>query len=171
MKVLCERRDRAGVADGVLVAVSKLYKTEQNPARFSVTGTVYTTSSWATRAIEGYDVPDRYTLRGGAIADEVADAIPELAPVAALHLSDDEGVPLHAVENGWYWYSDYDGKGVHLDTSEMSPLARAADYLRMAPEDLPEGLTWEEFANVVDAQRDRWLAEADQARLIIERKE
>ena len=40
---------------------------------------------------------------GGAIHDEILKAFPELADIAALHLSDIDGKPMHSFENGRYW--------------------------------------------------------------------
>lgn len=39
----------------------------------------------------------------GAAHDLLLRTWPELAPLVALHLSDIDGVPMHAVANGWYW--------------------------------------------------------------------
>lgn len=39
----------------------------------------------------------------GAIHDEILKAFPELADIAALHLSDIDGLPMHSFENGKYW--------------------------------------------------------------------
>lgn len=39
----------------------------------------------------------------GAVHDEILKHWPELADLAALHLSDIEGVPMHALENGLYF--------------------------------------------------------------------
>jgi hypothetical protein len=41
--------------------------------------------------------------RGGCIHEDILHYWPELAPVVALHSSDENGVPMHAEENGWYW--------------------------------------------------------------------
>lgn len=52
------------------------------------------------------DIIDRRNRRdegGGAVHDLIARYFPDLAPVIALHLSDDEGVPMHAVANARYW--------------------------------------------------------------------
>lgn len=40
---------------------------------------------------------------GGANHDEILRHFPELADLAALHLSDIDGVPSSAEANGWYW--------------------------------------------------------------------
>lgn len=39
----------------------------------------------------------------GAIHSEILAAFPELADIAALHLSDIDGLPMHSFENGKYW--------------------------------------------------------------------
>lgn len=40
---------------------------------------------------------------GGAGDDEILKHFPRFADLAALHLCDINGSPMHAVENGWYW--------------------------------------------------------------------
>lgn len=39
----------------------------------------------------------------GAIHKEILEAFPQLEDVAALHLSDEDGKPMHSFENGKYW--------------------------------------------------------------------
>jgi len=34
---------------------------------------------------------------------EILEAYPELSDLVTMHLSDINGVPTHAIENGWYW--------------------------------------------------------------------
>lgn len=46
---------------------------------------------------------DNQVEAGGCIHDEIVEQWPHLAPLAAIHLSDDRGVPMHAVGNGLYW--------------------------------------------------------------------
>ncbi len=40
---------------------------------------------------------------GGCIHETLLEHFPHLAPLAALHLSDIDGVPMHAAANGLYW--------------------------------------------------------------------
>lgn len=39
----------------------------------------------------------------GAIHDEIVHHLPQLAPLVAVHLSDDRGVPMHCYANAAYW--------------------------------------------------------------------
>lgn len=41
--------------------------------------------------------------RGGCCHEEILKRCPQFGPAIALHLSDEDGVPMHGVENGWYW--------------------------------------------------------------------
>jgi len=61
---------------------------------FSVTADVY--------------IPGRRDIEAcGCLHDDILKFWPKLAPVIALHLSDDKGVPMHAEANGWYQLAGY----------------------------------------------------------------
>jgi hypothetical protein len=59
----------------------------------------------------------------GAIHDEIAKQMPELAPLLLVHLADQNGVPMHAYENAGYWAGQ--SKYQQLD------LAMLAKHLRV----------------------------------------
>ena len=133
---------------------------------FSVTGEVYegrSNASGKTRQKAGRD-PDGWGAIGGALAQ----VFPEIAPVIALHLSDPDGAPLHAEANGWYWYSSYDGQGTHAVPDGRSDYEVACDYLRLPQGGIPGPQNRASFKALVDAQRERWAAEAARAREILE---
>src|SRR4029077_3419483 len=104
----------------------------------------------------------------GAIGDTLARYFPEIAPIAALHLSDPDGAPMHAEANGWYWYSSYDGKGTHAFPDERSDYDVACDYLRLPPGGIPSPQNRRSFKELVDSQRERWADEAREARKLLE---
>lgn len=83
----------------------------------------------------------------GRVTEDVVAVLPDLADAVALHLSDIDGVPMHADANGWWWIV-------------QGERAKAADLLRVPLAELPETFTRESFAAYVDAQRPRWQAEA-----------
>jgi hypothetical protein len=111
-------------------------------AYWSATGNVYEahgTWSGAAQKRNGRDID-----MGGAIHDEILRVFPRLAPIVALHMSDPDGFPMYAVENGRY----------HL---EQGNLQHAAKLWRCSVEELP---AVEDVEAYVEAQRPRWQSEA-----------
>ena len=93
----------------------------------------------------------------GASHDEILKYFPGLQDFVDLHLSDIDGTPMYAVENGWYWNG-----GTEYQKYDRSILA---NYLRIS-EDAADKLhdsakTKEEFAEFVESQKERWLSEAN----------
>ncbi len=107
---------------------------------FSVTGHSWTNKSVARRWPEN-------PSGAGAMHKEILRAWPGLSDVVALHLSDVNGAPMHAVANGWWFY----GKG------EIENLSR---HLRLPADQIPADLDQAAFTALVEAQRPRWAAEA-----------
>lgn len=142
-KVIAKRVLARVLSDRTYVrAVAQLHHGGNAHPYFSLTGEEYTNRAVWSRGHE--------PRACGQMHDVLVDAIPELALIAALHLSDDHGVPMHAVENGWYWY-------------EQGELATCAKHLRVSLDDLPGLPTKEAFAEYVDTLRERWQREADEA--------
>lgn len=93
----------------------------------------------------------------GYLKDEILSAFPEFAPLVALHLSRQDGTPMYALENGWYWnggteYQEFDGKVL-------------AEHLRITQEEADglRDMDKDQFEAFVNSQRARWKAEADKA--------
>lgn len=117
---------------------------------------------------------DRAIEEGGAAHELIAEHFPELAPVIALHLSDDEGVPMHAVENARYWAGRTQFKTADvrkapdrgLERVDLPWLPYLASHLRI-PEDAAAALARLDddaaFVADIEAQRPRWQAEAAEA--------
>lgn len=141
---------------------------------FSVCGTIYRPEA------RGIDA-------GGQLHDEILKYWPELAPVMALHLSDESGVPMHAVQNAWYWLAGYyGGAGGRFHgsndgrfTPEMC-LTIFADYVRLSIEDAravavaaSAGAPYDEAKRYimlwVEAQKERWAKEAREAIELLDR--
>jgi hypothetical protein len=76
--------------------------------------------------------PGRVTCDfGGCCHNEVLQAFPQLRPVVDLHLSDDFGVPMHAVANAEYWAKEKNLWNLlnHVRINSISPrvLGRALE--------------------------------------------
>jgi hypothetical protein len=82
---------------------------------------------------------------------EILRAFPQFAPIVAMHLSDPDGTPMHALANGRHFLARDDRE-------------TAARIWRCAVEDLPAtDANASTIAAFVDAQRQRWADESGQA--------
>jgi hypothetical protein len=155
--VLAKRVDKRRTPDGFLVIGSELVHLVGNARPyFSVTAELWQSEGWFRNGADGR------MKECGCLHDRILRAIPALTPVVAVHLADDSGMPMHAHENGWYFYS----------RGQIDECARA---LRTPVDELPVELQAETFqvdratfGAFVERQRPRWQEEADLARWIIE---
>lgn len=90
---------------------------------------------------------------GGQMRDEILQAFPWLTLISHLHLRDAiTGIPLHALENSWYWFSANKvarrGHEVCFPAgwADMSRAQRAASYLGCNPSIFKDVTTKKEFA-------------------------
>ena len=87
----------------------------------------------------------RYVESCGCLHDKIHEHAPEFDELITMHLSDINGEPMYAVENGWYWYHQSIEKG--------------CAYIRIPP---VEGIeNKEDFADVVGFLRPLWKREAN----------
>lgn len=84
---------------------------------------------------------------GGCCHEHILKLKPELAPFEALHLSDVEGVPMHAASNAWHWFqgafpeaadSPYHGGTGSSGKPPMECRRIFADYIRATPEQVEQ---------------------------------
>jgi len=111
----------------------------------------------------------------GAAHNEILKRWPDLADLAAMHLSDIDGQPMHAVENGLYWLGgthwqrpDYAIAAKHFRISEQMARQLVRDYFGMSFSETAGFLSKGEAAKAkaklaewVEAQGPRWKSEAE----------
>lgn len=125
----------------------RLYHIAQNPtSHFSVTGAIGTKAQLRNGNWQG----------GGCCHEIILKHFPELAPIVALHLSDEDGVPMHAEANANYWA----GLSSFPDAKDVTVLAK---HLRITLEDAEALTTKEAVAAKVEEMRPVWKAEAEAA--------
>lgn len=151
---------------GKLVVTAKLYAYVEQCPYFAVTADVL--------------APNGHDIGGGAMHDAILSTWPAIAPVVALHLADDDGCPMHATDNAWYWYAGakgglgetYHGGNGHGHTPEQCA-AILSRHLRITPEETSRILALEwaraDMAAYVEAQHPRWRTEAEAALALIRR--
>jgi len=139
---------------------------------FSVTADLYEPRKTQTGR-QRYEI-GRDIDAGGAMHEKILRWAPELAPLVAVHLADPDGTPMHAVANGWYFYS---GKAREWEEARneswhnregLTDHERAARALHIPPADLPEGMDKEQFEAFAESLRTRWAEQARAARELLE---
>lgn len=139
----------------LLRADAKLYSLGGQAPHFSLTGDLLNTR----RTSDPF-------IMGGCMHEELTAEWPELAPLAAIHLSDDHGVPIHAIGNGLYWL------GLNTNLTIFAGLWRvseeeaqqAYDYCK-AHTDLPDPT--EAIKVLYFAMLPKWQEEAIKALVIL----
>lgn len=88
---------------------------------FAITGDIYQ---------KGKPRTDRYYIAGGCIHEDIVKAKPELKIFVNLHLCDWEGIPIYAVENGFYHLRE----GFNNTKPESANFKKEfCDYYRVTP--------------------------------------
>lgn len=90
-----------------LTVTAKLHYIKGNRAPyFSITGQI---DRVLRQRVEGRIYEALREEAGGCLHEEIAEHFPELKPLIRLHLSDMDGTPIHALENGYFWLAGANG--------------------------------------------------------------
>lgn len=147
--------DPSGISDGFAITAS-LYEARGN-------------RSGKSRFEQGRDCD-----ACGCLHDEIRETAPELTPLVDVHLAGLDGTPMHAVANGWYFYSGEarryeESRGETWSNREgLSDRERGARALSIPVEQLPEGLDKAGFSAFAESLADYWLQQAHDARALLE---
>lgn len=137
---------------------------EQAPY-FSVTGEAYR---------------DGILVMAGTIHDLILELMPEAKKYIPLHLSDQYGIPMYALENGFYYFEIWNGSAKYHDYNDDDPkkyLKVLAEHFRIPLTkakklvneiyDIHTGSIEETYllrkahmAKWIETQKERWLNEA-----------
>lgn len=137
---------------------------------FSITGYLYRPFERGDRKDADWKVFDgkNYTIDScGRIHDTILKAKKELKTFVDLHLSDGNGAPMYAVENGYYYYSaKYPSSTTWFKALQDHLRIDNIDCLELVStlDSLPADKRKEAFISYVDKQRPRWKEEANQAK-------
>ena len=102
---------------------------------------------------------------GGADHEFILKYYPKYQDLVDLHLSNIDGVPLYAVENGYYWLTACQGKNQYEQDMTKDHRKTFREYVRVSDKEAWELVntirTKEEFSAWVETQKPRWKKEAE----------
>lgn len=107
--------------------------------------------------------------RGGCIHEIISKLRPDLNPLIALHLSDVTGLPMYALENGYYHLEGYMGTAAYNHTMTKKGVA---DYLRITEKEVETlartGVSKVDFSKFIISKLDLYKKQAIEAIEFIE---
>jgi hypothetical protein len=114
-------------------------------------------------------------VAGGCIHDTILEHYPELAPLVKVHLSEADGVPMHAEANARYWaglstYPDGSPMGEYKRSMLAQHLQADKDTADKVREGLTLGLSWDRITAELGLI-DLWSRQAGQARKLLKDRE
>lgn len=115
---------------------------------------------------------DNQVESAGQMTEETLRHFPELAPIVALHLADDRGEPMYAIDNGAYWLGLGDPRYVPDDAPRMDIFAK---LWRVTDDEAREIFAYADSDNhpsealrfMAKSMRERWQREADEGLALI----
>ena len=120
---------------------------------FSTTAMIYKATKNGKRDMRYRDV-----IGGGCCHEEILKAFPGMKDAIALHLSDNDGVPMYAFENGWYFIEKIRENDKEYTKNTIM------NHLRIDEEtaDKVIAMTKEEYKTWVENRKPVWKNEADE---------
>lgn len=92
---------------------------------------------------------------GGCMHELILEHFPELSDMAAMHLSDIDGLPMHDAANGWYWLAGYfGGAGERYHGGNSTPSKSPEDCLQIWADHVR--LSLEEARTAAESIKTKW---------------
>ena len=104
----------------------------------------------------------------GCLHEEIFKYRPDLKPFIDLHLSDGDGVPMYALENGYYHLQGYMGTASYNHTMKRKDVA---SYLRVTEVEIQKladiKATKIQFAEFIKSKESQWKIESNNAKILL----